>query len=326
MINPISIAFACDEDYSKHVAVVIQSILANAAMEDRHEFHILTMDLSSDAENRLLEIATRGNATLLIHQVDAKRLAGFPETRHTLNTYLRLLLPEILPDDDKILYLDADLMVFSSLQELWTFPIGANAVAAAIDSMAVLQGTALDHFKSLQLPKSHVYFNCGVLLLNLKILREIQLLEQVRTWTTEHSNLMVHGDQDVINVILSGKVAYFHLRWNLQVPLIDPVRFGWSFTQEQTDAVSNPAIIHYVTNRKSWLREFKLPYQSLYFKYLAQTPWKDEPLPPVTFDRFWQRGLEELDWIYKLGMSKVRKILGRYPKPPNSLGLIEFRE
>ena len=312
MTNPISIAFACDEGYSKHVAVVMQSILVSAATEDRHEFHILTMNLSSDSENRLLEIATRGKATVRVHRLNAERLAGFPTASHPLETYLRLLLPELLPEYEKILYLDADIIVMDSLSKLWEFPLGDSSIAAAIDTISILKGMAiLEHFKALQLPEQHVYFNAGVLLLNLKVLREIQLFEIVKEWTHKHSNLMGNSDQDVLNAILAGSVSYFDLRWNLQAPLIAPIKLGWKCSKEHINAVSNPAIIHYITSRKPWRKEFKIPYQQLYFEYLSQTPWKDDIIAPLTFDLVWHRWMEELDWAHQLVMSKIRLLIGR---------------
>ena len=312
MTNPILIAFACDEGYSKHVGVVMQSILANATMADRHEFHILTLNLSSDSENRLVEIATQGKGTMFVHRLNAERLAGFPTASHPLETYLRLLLPELLPEYEKILYLDADIIVMDSLSKLWEFPLGDSSIAAAIDTISILKGTAiLEHFKALQLPERHVYFNAGVLLLNLKVLREMQLFEIVKEWTQKHSELMGNSDQDVLNAILAGSVSYFDLRWNLQAPLIAPIKLGWKCSKEHINAVSNPAIIHYITSRKPWRKEFKIPYQQLYFEYLSQTPWKDDIIAPLTFDLVWHRWMEELDWSHQLVMSKIRLLIGR---------------
>ncbi|NEO66951.1 MAG: glycosyltransferase family 8 protein, partial [Moorea sp. SIO4G2] len=256
-----------------------------------------------------------GKGTLEIHQIAAERLAKFPENRHTLNTYLRLLIPEIIPKKDKIIYLDADIIVLDSLQGLWNHSVKNFTLAATADSQVYFGGIALEHFESLKLPSEHLYFNAGVLLLNLKLFREVQLFEKVLTWTEKNSHLMIHSDQDALNAVLAGKITYFHPRWNLQVPLIDPVRFGWGCTQEQAEAVANPAIIHYVTHRKPWYRQYKLPYQQLYFQYLAQTPWKDDPFPPCTFHMHLHRLREELDWCYKWVRSRVRRVLGRHPKP-----------
>ena len=311
MLDIISIAFACDEPYAKHVAVVMQSIIVATAGTDRYEFHVLTLGLTSLSISRLQKVATDGKATIKVHQIDKDRLAGFPETNYPRDVCLRLMLPEILQEHKKIIYLDADLLVLGSLRELWDLQIGSNAVAAAIDSITIFQGPDLKHLEELQLPLGHLYFNSGVLLLNLVVLREIRLLERAREWIDKHIYPIRYIDQDALNVILAGNLAYFHLRWNLQVPLIAPVQLGWRCSQEHVKAVSNPAIIHYVTNRKPWRKEFKLPYQSLYFKYLAQTPWKDDEIDPFTADLVWQRCKEELEWSRKLVMSKIRRLIGR---------------
>ena len=311
MLDIISIAFACDESYAKHVAVVMQSIIVATAGTDRYEFHVLTLGLTSLSISRLQKVATDGKATIKVHQIDKDRLAGFPETNYPRDVCLRLMLPEILQEHKKIIYLDADLLVMGSLRELWDLQIGGNAVAAAIDSITIFQGPDLKHLEELQLPLGHLYFNSGVLLLNLVVLREIRLLERAREWIDKHIYPIRYIDQDALNVILAGNLAYFHLRWNLQVPLIAPVKLGWKCSQEHVKAVSNPAIIHYVTDRKPWRKEFKLPYQSLYFKYLAQTPWKDDEIDPFTADLVWQRCKEELEWSRKLVMSKIRRLIGR---------------
>ena len=51
--------------------------------------------------------------------------------------------------------------------------------------------------------------------------------------------------------------------------------------------------------------------QNLYFKYLAQTPWKDEALQPLTFDLAWNRFIVELNWTDKWIKSKLRFLIGR---------------
>ena len=313
--SSIVIAFACDDNYAQHVAVVMQSIFANAAPEDSHEFHILTMELSSETQKRLIDFANANHAALTVQLLSSERLKLFPENHHhTLNTYLRLFIPDLLPEKDKIIYLDADILIFDSLRELWNHPLRSACVAAARDSMSYFGGSSLKIFEALNLPPSHYYFNAGVLLFNLKEALKIQLLDNVLAWAKSNPNLMFHSDQCILNALLIGKVSYLHPRWNLQVPLIDPVRFGWGCTQQQAEAVANPAIVHYVTSRKPWFRQYKLPYQHLYFQYLAQTPWKDDPLPPFTMSHRLQRLGEELDYSYKWSRSEVRRLLGRNPK------------
>ena len=92
MKDLISIAFTCDEKYVKHVGVVIQSILINAADEDRHEFDIVTRgNLTKKSEERLYEVANNGKAKLFIHQIDINLVAGMPEIHYyPLEAYFRI--------------------------------------------------------------------------------------------------------------------------------------------------------------------------------------------------------------------------------------------
>ena len=302
MKDLISIAFTCDEKYVKHVGVVIQSIFTNAAAEDRHEFHIVARgNLTKKSEERLYEVVAKGKAKLFIHQIDINLVAGMPEIHYyPLEVYFRIFLPQILRDCEKVLYLDSDIIVLVSLQELWDINIEEYALAATSDISTIFGGQDYSNtLKTLQLPEEYVYFNSGVLLLNLKMMREMQLPKKTQEWILSNKDLIWCPDQDALNVMMADKYKYIHLRWNLQVTLITLFEYGKRYNQEQIEAVASPAILHYISERKPWRREFKLPYKNLYFQYLVQTPWKEEPLEPITIYKVWRRLLAELSWIYR---------------------------
>ena len=319
MSSPIQIAFACDDGYARHVAVVMRSILSNADPESRHEFHVLSMGLSGESESRLRQVAEgSGISTLSLYQVERERLNGFPESRHTLNAYLRLLLPELLPTTSKVLYLDADLLVFSSLESVWETDLTDMIVAMATDASYLFGGAALPHFARLGLKNGERYFNSGVILINLDAWRKSDAAAHICSWIMNHHHVIKYPDQDALNVVLAGKVAEIHLRWNLQVPLIDPVKYGWGCTREMAEAVVDPAIVHFVTNRKPWLREYPLPYQDLYLRYLAETPWGEEKPQPLSLRQRSVRMARQAGNGYRWARSTVRGVLGRHPKPTES--------
>jgi len=319
MPAPIQIAFACDDGYARHVAVVMRSIFTHAHPDDRHEFHVLTMGLTTETESRLYEVANDGGASLEIHHVDRSRLEGFPEKSHTLNTYLRILLPELLPVTPRILYLDADLLVFSSLAELWQLDLSGAIMAAATDASYLFGGISLAHFQRLGLHPSNRYFSAGVLLMNLNKWSEGDATSLIRSWASEYSQLMTHSDQDALNVILAGQVMPLHLRWNLQVPLIEPVKYGWNCTREMAEAVAQPGIVHYTGSAKPWHREYPAPYQNLYFHYLAETPWKGQLPPPMTIAQRLRRTGRLAKACYMWARSEARRWLGRHPAPTEEI-------
>ena len=78
--------------------------------------------------------------------------------------YYRLLIENVLPKDiDKILYLDADIIVRHDLKELWETDISTHALGAVIN-----QSDGMKFWERLQYPKSKGYFNAGVVIINLK--------------------------------------------------------------------------------------------------------------------------------------------------------------
>lgn len=111
----ISIAVAADSNYAPYLSSLIQSILESACKSDAIDFFVMSKDL------------TRRNQSFLRHQVeDASSTITFIDLTSmldalkdieltdwfTVEILFRLLLPDLLPNIDKILYLDSDMIVW----------------------------------------------------------------------------------------------------------------------------------------------------------------------------------------------------------------------
>jgi len=147
-------------------------------------------------------------------------------TRFTL---YRLLLPSLLPASvTKILYLDADTLVQGSLHTLYKRSLGKNLLGAVRDP------GAFGRKQQLGFDEREDYFNAGVLLLNLREIRqqnlEIQWLQMV------NSTSYVWPDQDILNITCRGKVSWLSPVFNV---------FG------DAQAKKKPRIIHYIV-QKPW--------------------------------------------------------------------------
>lgn len=313
MPEPIRIAFACNDGYAQHVAVVIRSILASAHPSDQHEFHVFSTDLTSQSVGRLKE--TAAPSMLEVHAVDSARLAGFPDSRHTRNAFIRLLLPELLPGINSILYLDADLLVFDSLRDLADISLADVPASAAMDSLELWGGLLDVEVGRIQQNGAHRYFNSGVMVLNLDLWRREGLTAKIAVWCRENADKLIHADQTALNVLLANRIRYIHLRWNLQIPLIEPVRYGWNHTTEMAEAVAQPGIIHFVTARKPWCRQHRVPYQEHYFRFRSETPWQSDPLPALSVDQRCQWLVETLAVGRKGLRSQLRKVMGLHRSP-----------
>src|SRR5215831_20698663 len=115
----IHVAFGIDDKYAPYAGAVIASAIAHAGPADRLAFHILTFGLSDDSTTKLRQLRAGTPHKMHFHVASADDCGTFPSTVHTRNTYLRLLTPKLLADLDKVLYLDADIVVLRSLRALW---------------------------------------------------------------------------------------------------------------------------------------------------------------------------------------------------------------
>ena len=186
-----------------------------------------------------------------------KKVQTFPrkaEDHVSLATYYRLFLPALLPISvNKVLFLDADMIIKEDIMELWTTSIDGYSLAAIEDPDSNPEKT------NLSIPLSAQYFNAGVLLINLRYWRQKAITQQLINYIKKHHSRLTYHDQDALNAIL----------WD-QYKVLSP---EWNMIQQTT--TSSPKIIHYLGTRKPWHLKSKHPYRADYFYYLKKTPWKN---------------------------------------------------
>lgn len=74
-----------------------------------------------------------------------------------------------------------------------------------------------------------------------------------------------YADQDVLNILLNGKVKYLQRKFNNKTTL------SVNFDAEAKN-IDNTIIMHYVTPNKPWYKIFKARYFDRYFN---ESPWKN---------------------------------------------------
>ena len=261
-MSKINICFSSDNNYAQHLAVTLVSILENKSPDDEIFVYVLDGGILEENKNKILNLKNKYDFKIKFLPIDSNWHEKFPRGKKnhvTLATYYRLLLPELCPEVDKLLYLDVDLIVKASLRELFATDIKDNYFAAVEDSLEEL------HCKRLGIT---TYCNAGVLLLNLKKWREDNITEKFFRFMKEYPDKIVLHDQDVINCVLRDGMIRLAKCWNVQVSLYEGSK---EFVQMLPDA----RIIHYIGKHKPWHANFKQVAKEEYFKYLRLTEWKD---------------------------------------------------
>lgn len=165
--------------------------------------------------------------------------------RFPVEVFYRVLAQFFLPKHiERILWLDADMIIRGNIDDFYYQNFEGNLLAACPDAACEDEEIAKikDH---LQLPKAHIYFNSGVLLLNVAALREKTNAREIIHTAQSISACLQYPDQDLLNYLYTGQVKYCAPdQYNCQTIELKKVK------QEQID---KSVILHYAGGRKPWL-------------------------------------------------------------------------
>lgn len=259
----IAVCFGCDNNYVQHMAATISSILKNKAENEFIKFYVLDGGIIKQNKKNLEFFTNNYDCNIEYIKPDMDKLKNcniFKGDYISLATYYRLFIPELIPQEDKILYLDCDIIVRKSLSELYKKEFDESIVLGVIDV------AEKEHSKRLNLNK---YINAGVILFNSKDMREQNTDAQIINWINQNNDKIECHDQDVINAVFNGKIQYFEDMWNAQVKKEHDTKFS---------DIENPAILHFISPKKPWVlwKPLNSTHWAVeYFKAIEGTPWEN---------------------------------------------------
>lgn len=208
----LTVVSNADEKFFPGLAVAVASAVAAASGDCDYRFLILDGGLKSESLDELRGTVSRIAAgrkirtELEVLEVDQTRLMVLPERRGSRMTYAKLVLPEILPDLDSIVYLDADVLCFAGVENVQPPQGNSNnwLLAGARDYFSVIANECpwLDEVPPAerQLP----YINCGVMWMNLQGLREMDFTSRAIA-ARAAAGTARQGDQSVFNFLCRGR-------------------------------------------------------------------------------------------------------------------------
>jgi lipopolysaccharide biosynthesis glycosyltransferase len=254
---------------------MLHSVIA-AHPEDDVQIHFLHgPEFPRLARDRLVPWVRGLGASIQFILVPDDRLAGVPTRGFTRKaTWYRVFLPELLPGRDRVLYLDADLIVIDDLGPLLEHPGLDGHWLGAVTN--VFQHNDAGRPAELGLPDASAYFNAGVLLMNLAAMREDRSSRELIAYARANAELIAFRDQDALNVVLGERRLELHPRWNCMNAFFVFDHAADVFGDEQLEqAKSDPAIRHFEgpSINKPWHYLCERELRELYAEHRAQTPW-----------------------------------------------------
>lgn len=259
----MTLSLCCDDKFVMPTLVCLISVFENNK-NVYFDVYIITAGLSNENNKRFQMLSELYSQNIMIKVVDNDLFSSFNiRGRYPFATYYRFLIADLIPDN-KVLYLDGDIVVMSSLEDLWNTNLDGFACAAVEDSIC----HDLRMINRLKL--SSTYFNAGVLLINLEYWRENEIGKMLFDFTENNKSICYYLDQDAMNVVLSNKICYLPLTFNFQHNWCvgenkTPLHFSkWS---EFSACKDNPVIIHYNITEKPWFRECPSFYRDKWLVY-----------------------------------------------------------
>jgi len=222
MHKPLVIALASDENFIDGLVATLAGVARRAP---RTPIRAVILDSGIlDATWQEFErtlAASLPSITLQRIVIESGQLDHFaPEVRVcNLNnaTYSRLLLPELLPDCDRIIYLDCDVVVDADLRELIDLPLDGALAGAVLGRNLPRLGQNITRGMISPARAALPAFNAGIMLIDLAAFRREKPLTGIGVLLPRLQGEV--QSQAILNYILIERWKQLPFRWNRQSPL-----------------------------------------------------------------------------------------------------------
>lgn len=311
----MTVCMSFDDRYAPHAAVAISSALKHAAPGQEMDIFVICDTRLSETNRAKIRAMARAGVMFHFPEVAPDMLPALPLNRKyiSLNTYYRLLMLRLLPPSiDRVLYLDSDVVVCSSLAELWETPMEACCIAGVPDEGDVLQCRRLYQHAGPD------YINAGIVLFNIAQINQRfpDMLIACAERYYRHRDLITLQDQDMLNLTFRGSIRRLPLKWNVSSRMFTCNDLEHSYTvEEATEAVNALGILHYTDSKKPWNLFCDHPLRHLYWQCRRDTPFSALSVRE-RFIRRWQgrlqytsRGTHVEFRLYRIRFSLPRRVV-----------------
>ncbi|HFI0385342.1 TPA: SP_1767 family glycosyltransferase [Streptococcus suis] len=210
----LDIAFSVNNRYAQYLGATILSILAHHPKEEVR-VHILYKEIAQSILQDLDNLARQTpNLELHFHLLEDQQFSAIPirTEQFPIESFSRFLLPELLVDLKRILYLDVDILVHGNLMELFQTDLEGYELGAIVEA---------DIFKyyqwyldSLGFSPNDAYFSSGVLLMDLDKMRQNGTTNQLIAMALEKAQDYKFPDQDILNTYYKGQFKQLSPAYN----------------------------------------------------------------------------------------------------------------
>lgn len=305
------VLMCADANFVVPLTVTLRSL--SRSQDSTHPVHVTVLSLGIASEDRDRIRLSAQPLSVEFVDIDQMLPEGLPTTPNLSRAaYGRLKGIDVLPEEvERVVYLDADLLVLEDLGFLFEVPLDGCAVAA-IQSPSipfVSNRLGVGNWQALGLRPDTPCLNSGVMVIDTIPWRDRRIGDAVIDYVMKYPKHVVLADQGGLNAVLKGDFSRLPLRWNQ----LHSFRNSWVFDEKISSlysrddietGVAHPAIVHFSSPRKPWLEKASSPATSLWWEILSETEYCDYR-PSVSTQLSMARG--RLKYGVKRRLNRLRR-------------------
>ena len=266
----IPIFFTIDDGYAPYLHVALISLIKNASKDRRYKIIVVYQELNEENRNNLAKLVEdypnfemefkfmKQSLDMITDRIENRLRSDY----FTMTIYFRIFIPDMYPEYDKAIYIDSDIIVPGDISELYDTDMHDNLIGVVTDG-SVNDVPELQRYMTESLGlKLGDYFNSGMLLMNMKELRNVHLAEHFLYLLNKYQFDCVAPDQDYLNSMCYGKIEYLDSCWD-------------AMPNRNKPEIENPKIIHYNLFDKPWCYD-DIQYQDYFWEYAKQSVYYDK--------------------------------------------------
>ena len=284
--NIIPIVFATNDNYAPYAGVCITSLILNSSKDYFYDIYIFHTDLSQEIISKFLEMKGENYSITLknVNEYIDKEINLYENFHFSKEMYYRILIPTILSQYKRVIYLDCDMLVIGDISELFNVDLDGCIIGGVNDVMHHISKNYVSQIVKLNPEK---YINSGMLVIDCVKFKREKIKEKCFKILNTSGIKFRYPDQDIINLSCNGKIKFLDSKWNYiwhyNFPRVNKkdLLLSDEDQKEYEKKSNNIKIIHYTSNIKPW-NNYNTKYTKIYFEYIR----KNKQFKNIIFERF----------------------------------------
>lgn len=294
-MKTIPVFYTISDNYTPYAYVSIKSLIDHADPNKDYTITLLVQEISDEHKQSLEDLSTN-NIHVNVFHIDDDMVKPIHNSKEnylraqffTMSIFYRLFIPELFPQYDKAVYLDADTIICDNIANLYETEIGENMFASCPDLSIRYMPLLQKYIKECQgiLP-AEKYINNGVILFNMEAFRDKHFVDKFYYLMDKYHFDNIDPDQAYMNEICEDKIYHLPKEWD-------------AMPNESIPEIENPKIVHYNLFFKPWHFD-DVQYGHYFWDVAKKTPYYDELKQQLTdfTDADRQKARADLEWMAK---------------------------